>query len=87
MFKFNKLFYTIERLYLESEDAHLGGDRKTVIINNFRELGFLNKILIYKKACVKEVREGMTPILGWKVYTTVVDPKNKIDGFVICIPC
>lgn len=82
---FKNFFKTIEKSYTNAEDAHLMGDRKTAIFNNLA-IGYVSDVLVYKKASIKEVNIGTSPIKGWHIVETVADPQNKNDGFVICVP-
>ena len=47
IFKRNKKKYeAVAYLYATSVDAHVMGDRKTVVIDHAKELGYTDKILI-----------------------------------------
>lgn len=80
-----KLFRKIRKAYLQATNARLVDDRKTAFISA-EPFGRSGQVMVYKKAMLRDVIIGETSIVaGYMVIDTVPDPKNKWDGFVICI--
>lgn len=81
---FKRLYSRVENAYETAEDAGLIGDRKSAFIS--AELTSLSgEVLVYKKSMLNEVHRGDTSIVaGYRVVETIKNPKNKLDGFVVC---
>lgn len=81
--KNKKKYEAVAYLYATSVDAHVMGDRKTVVLDHAEQIGYKDSILIYPKASLSEVMLGYSPAHGWVISETVQKPKTR-DGYVIC---
>lgn len=80
-----RMYNRIKKMFQEAADAKLIGDRKTAFIPA-GIFGLNGNVLVYHKTSLCEVHRGDYSVVdGYIVSETVADPKNRLDGYVICL--
>ncbi len=78
-----RTYYLVDQLFAAADDTKLIQDRKSTFID-LTAKGYLQPVLVYPKANVKEVRINSTAIPYGFVVREVVKKPHSLDGYVIC---
>lgn len=75
------MYKVVRQLFETGEDSKLIQDRKSVIMD-LTTYGY-SQVLVYPKACVKEVRIGSVAIPYGFLVREVIRKPHSLDGYVI----